>query len=260
MLRRCYEPSSLRDAWLVSLIVVACLGLFVLLFGSADVEESANSSYSSAAHYQSEESNVDGSGRQTLLGVPVYDTLQGTGDRLPYQASWGQSVTWWLRLFVDWNGYGIIRAMLFAIPGLWLCIRSLQSWSPNLRLPNLIIFGLLSSSSFGLNLRQNEWSDHFVQVVGVCAVSLFLMHRRFHDEAHLDSPERLGLTFLCLAFSINGVITGHPGFWPIALAIWGAVIATFLTSDVFRTRVWAWVLTNRLAIGVTLGEIGRAHV
>jgi len=239
-----------RRALVAAVFAAFVVALCLARFGSADVEESANSSYSIAAHHQTRELGTSGVGRHTVLGVPVYDTLQGTGDRLPYQASWAQSVTWWLRWFVDWNGYGLVRAFLFAIPGLWLCMTTLQSWVSKMRYLSLILFGLLASSSFGLNLRQNEWSDHYVQVIGVCGVALFLMHRRFHDEKYVVADGARDLTVLCLAVSINGVVTGHPGFWPVAVAIVVAIIGVFFTSQIFRARIRVWVRSNRLSVGV----------
>ena len=239
-----------RRSWVAAVFAAIVLALCLALFGTADVEESANSSYSIAAHRQATDSGVFNDGRHEVFGVPIFDTLQGTGDRLPYQASWAQSVTWWLRWFVDWNGYGLVRAFLFAIPGLWLCMTTLQSWVSKMRLPSLILFGLLASSSFGLNLRQNEWSDHYVQVIGVCGVALFLMHRRFHDEKYVDAASARDLTVLCLAVSINGVVTGHPGFWPVAVAIVVAIIGVFFTSQIFRARIRVWVRSNRWSVGV----------
>ena len=239
-----------QRAWVAAICTALIITMSLALFGSADVEESANSSYSIAAHHETSNSGASGVGRHTVFGVPVYDTLQGTGDRLPYQASWTQSVTWWLRFIIDWSVYGLFRALFFSIFGLWLCIRSLQSWAPSLKLQSLVGFGLLASSSFGLNLRQNEWSDHNVQVVGVCAVSLFLMHRRFHDQSFIDKSDRRSASTLCIAISLNGVVTGHPGFWPVAAATLLSVTGVFLTSGVFRSRVWSWVTSNRWQIGL----------
>ncbi|MGA1332386.1 MAG: hypothetical protein ACO31D_04430 [Ilumatobacteraceae bacterium] len=239
-----------RRAWVAAVLTALVIALCLALFGSADVEESANSSYSIAAHHQALGSDEYHDGRHEVFGVPVFDTLQGTGDRLPYQASWAQSVTWWLRWFVDWNGYSLVRAFLFAIPGLWLCMTTLQSWVPKIRYPSLILFGLLASSSFGLNLRHNEWSDHYVQVIGVCGVALFLVHRRFHDERYIDAAGARDPTILCLAVSINGVVTGHPGFWPVAVAVMVAIIGSFLTSEVCQAQTRVWVRSNRLSIGV----------
>lgn len=241
-----------RRAWVAAVVTALVIALCLSRFGSADVEESANSSYSIAAHHQAAGSGEYNDGRHRVFGVPVFDTLQGTGDRLPYQASWAQSVTWWLRWFVDWNGYSLVRAFLFAIPGLWLSMKTLMSWAPRMRSPSLILFGLLASSSFGLNLRHNEWSDHYVQVIGVCGVALFLMHRSFHDEKYVDAAGARELKVLCLAVSVNGVVTGHPGFWPVAVAIVVAIIGVFFTSQIFRARIRVWVRRNRWSVGVVV--------
>ena len=186
------------------------------------MEESANTAFSAGAQYAGEGSLQAGQGIYTVLAVPVYDTLQGTGDRLPYQGSWGQSATWPLRLFVGWEYYFLVRTFLFSLPAIFLCLRTLASWIPRASLFRLSVFGFLINSSFALHLRQNEWSDHYVQTIGACAVSMFFFHRDFHiaeARRRLDSPLIL---LLCLALAVNGVLTGHPGFWPVALFVWMA--------------------------------------
>lgn len=236
----------------VAILLGLVLALYAAIFGTADIEESANSSYSIGADYSLTMDNDRGAGIQTVFGVPVYDTLQGTGDRLPYQASWAQSVSWWSRLLVGWEHQAILRSLLFAIPGLWLCLATLQSWLPRVRWLSLVVFGLLCSSSFGLHLRQNEWSDHYVQTIGVCTVSMFFMHRWFHDtqQGTVLAPQRASI--ICLAVALNGVVTGHPGFWPIALAIWLALAVVFVTSKAFSARLALWVRDNLAAVSVVL--------
>jgi hypothetical protein len=245
------RPQEIRAVCAI-LTVVAALMLFALIFGSADVEESANSSYSAGANHTTVVGTSRDSGTHTVLGVPVFDTLQGTGDRLPYQASWGQSVTWPLKFVIDWQWYHLWRSLFFAIPSLWLCLRTLQSWRPTASYLSMTLFGLLISSSFGLYVRQNEWSDHYVQTIGVCALSMFLMHRRFHhlDASSVSEPHTLSA--LCLAISLNGVVTGHPGFWPIAIAVWAALGMCFATSRVFVSQMSAWLRRHLVAMSVIL--------
>jgi hypothetical protein len=243
-----WSSSALLPAVAVALILV----LFSAVFGSADVEESANSSYSAGSDFSSN-SQIDRQvGTHTILGIPVYDTLQGTGDRLPYQSSWAQSITWPLRFIVGWEHYVLVRIMLFAIPALWICNRTLRSWKPKLSIWGLMSFGLLSSCSFGLHVRQNEWSDHFVQTVGVAAVSVFFMHRKFHELDRPTNLENSTVEMLCLAVMFNGVVTGHPGFWPIALAVWLSILGSFLTSRTFRTKAWSWLKAQKLSVSVVL--------
>jgi hypothetical protein len=246
------QRSQENRAVFATFAVAATLVLFAFVFGSADVEESANASYSAGANHATMVGMGRDSGTHSVLGVPAFDTLQGTGDRLPYQASWGQSITWPLRFIVDWQWYHLWRSLFFAIPSLWLCLRTLQSWRPSASWLSMTLFGLLISASFGLYLRQNEWSDHYVQTMGVCALSMFLMHRQFHDleENHVSEPHVLSV--ICLAISLNGVVTGHPGFWPIAIAVWAALGVCFVTSKVFLSQISAWLRMHRVALSVIL--------
>jgi len=114
----------------------------------------------------------------------------------------------------------------------------------------VVVFGLLVNSSFGLYVRQNEWSDHYVQTVGTFAVSMFLFHREFHDPvpgARFDAP---WVALLCVAVAGNGVVTGHPGFWPISLFVWSATLAVCATSGVFRGQVVRWLRQVWVGAGV----------
>ncbi|MEY4401362.1 MAG: hypothetical protein RL072_1227 [Actinomycetota bacterium] len=76
------------------------------------------------------------------------------------------------------------------------------------------------------------------------------MHRRFHDQAFIEESDGQSTSMLCLAISLNGVVTGHPGFWPVAAAILLSITGVFLTSGVFRARIWAWATSSRWQIGV----------
>lgn len=235
------ETSQARESIVVAILINLTLLLFIAVFGSIDIEESANTSYSAGADYLSDVLANRSSGTHSVLGVPVYDTLQGTGDRLPFQGSWGQSVTWPLRFFVNWEHYPLIRTAFFCTFCLYLCLRVLQSWLPRVSTLVLVSFGLLINSSFGLYLRQNEWSDHYVQTQGVCAIAMFMMHRSFHDESS-EVPRLPAKHFvLCLFVAMNGVLTGHPGFWPIALFVCSSIIIVFALKHTFRRRVANWL-------------------
>jgi hypothetical protein len=224
--------------------------MFAGVFGSADVEESANTSFSAGARYSPSGGSGVWGGVSSLWGVPVFDTLQGTGDRLPYQGSWAQSVTWPLRFVVGWEHYFLVRALLFAVPALWLCVRTLLSWVPRARPWMMVAFGLLVNSSFGLYVRQNEWSDHYVQTVGTFAVSMFLFHRDFHDPIESRRFDMPWVALLCVAVASNGVVTGHPGFWPISLFVWSATLAVCASSRVFRNQLIRWLRQVWVGAGV----------
>lgn len=239
-----------RTTFIASLVVCVCSVLFLAEFGSADIEESANTGFSAGLHNVVDNSPQTRHGVHTVLEVPVFDTLQGTGDRLPYQGSWGQSATWPLRLLVGWEHYFLWRALLFSLPAIFLCLRTLGSWIPRINLFLLTMFGFLINSSFALYLRQNEWSDHYVQTIGVCAVSMFFFHRDFHnleEQRRFDLPPTL---VLCLALAVNGVVTGHPGFWPVALFVWSATIVVLAATPVFRKQLSQWLREMRFALSL----------
>lgn len=216
------------------------------------MEESANSSYSLGANHSTIADTSRDFGTQTFLGVPVFDTLQGTGDRLPYQASWAQSITWPLRYLVDWQTHHIWRSLIYMIPSMWLCLRTLQSWRVSVSVPSMVSFGFLTNSSFGLYLRQNEWSDHYVQTAGVCSLAMFFMHRWFQDEQLKELPSHQLTSTACIAISLNGVVTGHPGFWPIALVVWLSTGLVLSTTKVFRKRLGCWLSVNRRSVLLVL--------
>ena len=135
LLLRRYSSDDVAKAFVVALLVGVVLVAYSLFFGTADIEGSANTVYSAGADYASEQvlSGAREIGTYSVLGVPVYDTLQGTGDRLPHQASWAQSVTWPLRFIFSWEYYSLLRTLLLSVAGLFLCLRTLQSWLPNIR-------------------------------------------------------------------------------------------------------------------------------
>jgi len=242
--------TPIRSTFIASILVCLVSVLFLGYFGSADVEESANTVFSAGVQYREEGSPQAGSGIHTVLAVPVFDTLQGTGDRLPYQGSWGQSAAWPIRLFVGWEYYFLVRTFIYSLPAIFLCLRTLASWNPRNSLLGLSLFGFIINSSFALYLRQNEWSDHYVQTVGVCAVSMFFFHRDFHvaeTQRQFDSPQTL---VLCLAMAVNGVLTGHPGFWPLALYIWLATAVVFVMHRVGRRQFVCWMVQTKLALSL----------
>jgi hypothetical protein len=168
--------SRLGDRALASSVTV-CLALvvFAMLVGTADVEESTKISISAGAGFPSGHVSTDlrSPGIHSVLGVPIYSTLVATGDRLPFQASWAQSLTWPLRFITSWEHLFLLRSLFFAVPAIWLCMRMMLSWIPTLSSPRLMAFGLLISSSFGLYVHHNEWSDTYTQTMGIVGVCFF---------------------------------------------------------------------------------------
>lgn len=235
------DPLSSRQLLTICAVVGAALVTLLGVFGSGDIEETANTSYSIGATMPVRGVSTSHGGIHTILGIPVFDTAQGTGDRLPYQASWGQSVSWPLRFLVSSEFYSLARSLFFLIPGLFLCLSTLQTWLPRLSLGRAVLFAVLANSPLGLFLRQNDWSDHYVQVIGIAAVAMFLMRREFHEESPVLGESYPKTLALCVFVAVNGVVTGHPGLWPVALFVWLSFAMVFATQLRFRQSMSKWI-------------------
>ena len=238
------SPSPRRMVF-IAVTSAVFLVWYLAFFGSADVEESANSAFSAGIRSNAPGSTRGLSGTYDLFGVPIFDTVQGTGDRLPYQASWGQSITWPLRFVSGWEHYALLRTLLFAIPAFYVCITVVRSWIPRVSIQTLLFTVLLTNSSLGIYMRWNDWSDHYVQTLGVCAVCFFFMHRWFHEQTNEITPPSARISILCLFICLNGVLTGHPGFWPIAIVVPTAIGLSFLSSCIFRKRFTNWLVEEK---------------
>lgn len=230
---------ELRRTFAVAIAVSLCLVMFAAIFGTADIEGSANTEFSAGAEHAAGRllPGARNFGTHSVLGVPVYDTLQGTGDRLPYQASWAQSITWPLRFGFGWGHYSLLRTLIFATAGLFLCLRTLQSWLPSIGVRAMLLFGLLASASFGLHLRQNDWSDHYVQTIGTCGIAMFMLRRDFVDHATDSRREDTLPALACLFVSLNGILSGHPGFWPITSSVCLALAIVHSNRKTYWTRI-----------------------
>jgi len=161
--------------------LVALLGVL----GSGDIGETANSLYSIGALSTVREVSVSKTRTHTILAIPAFNTEQGTGDPLP----------WPLRFVATSEFYLLVRSLLL-IPSVLLCLSTLQTWLGTLSLRRAA-FLVLASSSFGLLLRQDDWSDHFVQVIGVstrCRVGR--RHSSSPGSSHfvVDHSHRCGAT------------------------------------------------------------------
>ena len=211
------------------------LVFYISTFGSNDVEESTHMSYSAGASLHVELGTESGrkSGVRSVLGIPVFDTIQGTGDRLPYQASWAQSITWPLRLFVSWDNLATLRSFIFGVAGTWLALTAFGSWLSRRSYPRMTMFGGLLVSSFGLYVRHNEWSDTYTQTIGVIGVCAFLMHRCFGQSTSEQRFSFPRASLLAVFVAVNGVVTGHPGFWPVALFSWSTILMALGTQKTY---------------------------
>ena len=93
---------------LVALTLSAAISIYLRVFGTYDIEDSLNASFSIAAGRSGGFANLGARefGTFSYLGVPLFDALQGIGGRLPYQSSWAQSPEWPLRyIFSDPSFY-----------------------------------------------------------------------------------------------------------------------------------------------------------
>ena len=254
MLKRLTAKPSMRAA-IAALIVCVCLVSYISWFWTGDIEESTKISYSAGVSLSSpfSQNAPDRSGFHSVLGVPVYDTLQGTGNRLPYQASWAQSITWPLRFLTSWQLLTSIRTLFFALPTMWLAMLMLLSWVPRSSLLRLCLFGFLISAPFGLYLRQNEWSDTYVQTVGILGICFLLLHRSFFDETTRIELRLSRFAPLAAFVSLNGVLTGHPGVWPIGFYVWMFLLLCLATYPQFRKGLGEWLVTNKLVTAVAIG-------
>ena len=231
-----------QDVFIASVIsIVICL--YLAVFGSTDIEESTKISYSISLN-----SDTDGwldsrreTGTYSNLGVPLYDSLQGTGGRLPYQASWAQSPEWPLRFVLDKSQYLLIRIFLSSLLVMLPALIASRSWRPHATMLQQFIVGMSLLSPVGLYLRWNEWSDTYSQTAAITGL-VFLVLRRSNFttgedriETIFQSGTDLILLFGCLAI----LFSGHPGVWPIAAFVLGPLVLAALSfSGPFRERLW----------------------
>lgn len=219
------------------------------MLSTGDIEESTKISFSIATN-DAAHGGLGGRrelGTYSYFGVPLYDALQGTGNRLPYQASWAQSSEWPLRYLLSKHHYLLVRVFLSSMVLLLSALRVLRSWKHKSPVLLQALFGLLLISPAGLYLRQNEWSDTFSQSAGIMGVAFLLLYR---GHFGLESPNNQILSdspsdFLLLFGGLTFIVTGHPGMWPIALVL---LLSLFLAgvciSPVFRQRLLRVVLSR----------------
>ena len=247
-----------------SIVVVLSLAVmvFFLVFSVGDAEESSKISYSAGLVLNPFEESLSAkdAGTERILGVPVYDALQGTGDRLPYQASWAQSFTWPLSHVLGWEWYVGFRVFLVSSACLYLSLLTLQSWVGRRAVWPQVILALTSISSAGVFIYRNEWTDTYYQSLGISSAALFILHRA---DVCGSTPRRLSwLTVAALSVAIDSIVTSHPGVVPICLV---TLLSTMIASVTFgrasvrqfvgsvgRPTVYAWLLV----VVVTLFVVG----
>jgi hypothetical protein len=128
-------------------------------------------------------------------------------------------------------------SFVFGVAGLWLTLSAFWSWLGKASRLRMVFLGLLLTSPYGLYLRHNEWSHTYIQTLGVVGVAAFLMHHDFFvadSEQFILAPRTI---LLAVFVSINGLLTGHPGFWPVALFTWVTLVLTLGTQRSYRRRL-----------------------
>ena len=241
----------LNSELFIGVAVSLTLLAFISFVGTPDIEESTKISYSAGVDV----TQADGSdvvGTHSILGVPIFDTLQGTGGRLPYQSSWSQSVTWPLRVIGSLEGYVFLRTLLYSSAAMALVLLTIRSWIPSLASRWLWVAGLLMNSSFGVYLRQNEWSDTHVQTIGIVGVAMILLNRDFFVEDQLRDNYSTRLIPALIFLSINGVVTGHPGYLPMAGLIWISFFLSLMSLKQYRRTFLTWARSEYLGIAAVI--------
>lgn len=221
--------------WVVGVTLSAGICLHFCYFGSFDVEDSLNASFSVAAGLS--ESPIDigtrDTGTASHWGVPVFDALQGIGGRLPYQASWSQSPEWPMRFVLSDSSFVVLRVFLASLVMFVAAFRTLSSWKPQTSWRELIILGSLLCAPFGVYLRLNDWTDKYSITAGVSGISFLLLDKgnfrrrleRAHDSEGLS--QKWILLFWCVAF----VATGNPGYLPLAAIVLLPLALTVVASN-----------------------------
>lgn len=232
---------------IICLLISLLLVMYVAIFGTSDEEEMLTTSFSSGLQSTGGIITKGRSiGTATLAGVPIYDALQGTGSRLPYQASWGQSLEWPLRFVLGWEPYVLFRVFLITSVFLFISLRSLRSWRPAMGGATLVgISTILVMPSF-LYLRQNEWSDQWVQTASISGIAMFLVHRSMFDSLEEAESTRSCTEILAMAVCTAMFVSGHPGLFVCGLLVLLPVfLGLLMTSgrrqlllNFMRKRIW----------------------
>lgn len=224
------------------------------MFGSADIEESTTISYSVALN--SDPDGHFGSPRQigtySFLGVPLYDSLQGTGNRLPYQSSWAQSPEWPLRFVLDKTQYLLMRVFFASLLVMLTALTVCRTWRPHVTTLQQLTLGFLLLAPVGVFLRFYEWYDAYTMTTAVTGI-IFLLLRRCNftiGEGQIDTLFRSRTDYLLLFGCLTILISGHPGVWPLAVfAIVPVMLAAVCLSSAFRERLR---LTLRFEKGILM--------
>ena len=131
------QKSAARKNLLVALTLSAAISIYLRVFGTYDIEDSLNASFSIAAGRSGGFANLGARefGTFSYLGVPLFDALQGIGGRLPYQSSWAQSPEWPLRYIFSDFSFVLTRVFIASLVMFLSAFRTLSSWKPPVVVP-----------------------------------------------------------------------------------------------------------------------------
>lgn len=242
------QESAVRKNLLVALTLSAAISIYLRIFGTNDVENSLNVSFSIAAGRSGGFTNLGTRefGTFSYLGVPLFDALQGIGGRLPYQSSWPQSPEWPLRYIFGDFSFVLTRVFVASLVMFLSAFRTLSSWKPQLSSREQILFGALLCAPVGVYLRNNEWSDVYCLTAGIIGIAFLLLNKRFFQTPLANFCEKqsskyeLFLLFWCVAM----VATGHPGLLPAAVIVLLPLLILLSCITTTRQNVFRFVREN----------------
>lgn len=234
-----------RPPLVTALLCSLLLSSFYGVVGSIEREEPQNVSFSIAAG-TSTDGWFDGPrsvGTYSYLGVPLYDSLQGAGARLPYKASWSSSLEWPLRLILDWELFVLVRIFTSSFAFLWLALATMRSYHPSISLRFEFVVGSLLLTPAFYFLRWEDWTDEWAMVAATAGLAMFLLRRQLFDglsaskNGLFDTPWSTFLVAVC----VSHLATGHVGVYPnavfvlIPIVVMGIVISPYYRQALTRT-------------------------
>ena len=242
------QKSAARKNLLVALTLSAAISIYLRVFGTYDIEDSLNASFSIAAGRSGGFANLGARefGTFSYLGVPLFDALQGIGGRLPYQSSWAQSPEWPLRYIFSDFSFVLTRVFIASLVMFLSAFRTLSSWKPQLSSREQILFGALLCAPAGVYLRENEWSDKYCLTAGIIGIAFLLLNKRFFQTPLANFREKqsskydLFLLFWCVAM----VATGNPGYLPAAVIVLLPILTLLSCITTTRQNVFRFVREN----------------
>jgi len=172
-----------RPPLVTALLCSSLLSSFYGVVGSIEREEPQNVSFSIATG-ASTDGWFDGPrsvGTYSYLGVPLCDSLQGSGARLPYKASWSSSLEWRWHLILDWELFVLVRISTSMILSLWHALATIRSHDPLTSLRFEFVIGSLLLTPAFYFLRWEDWTNEQAVVAATTGLAMFFLRRQLLD-------------------------------------------------------------------------------